>query len=111
MSRIGLFVATNLAIVFLLGVVLNLLAPFFAQQGIDLNTGGLLVLAAIFGMGGAFVSLLMSKWTAKRMTGTQVITQPRNATEQWLVETVRRQARQAGIGMPEGAGYPANDIN
>ncbi len=111
MRRIGLFLATNLAILVLLSFVLNLLAPFLAQQGIWLDTGGLLVIAAIFGMGGAFVSLLMSKWTAKRMTGAEVITQPRNATEQWLLETVRRQARQAGIGMPEVAIYHSNDIN
>ncbi len=111
MQRIGLFVATNIAILVLLGIMLNLLEPFLAQQGVRLETTGLLVIAAIFGMGGAFVSLLMSKWTAKRMTGAQVITQPRSQVESWLLETVRQQAKRAGIGMPEVAIYQANDIN
>ncbi|MEJ2399087.1 MAG: protease HtpX, partial [Gammaproteobacteria bacterium] len=79
------------------------------QQGI--NSNGLLVFAAIFGFGGAFISLLISRWSAKRMTGARVITRPGNATEQWLLETVRRQAQAAGIGMPEVAIYDAPDIN
>jgi heat shock protein HtpX len=72
--------------------------PYIDRQGLNLNA--LLVFAAVFGFGGAFISLLISKWTAKRMTGAQVIAAPRDATEQWLVETVRRQAQAAGIGMP-----------
>ena len=112
MKRIVLFLATNLAILLLLGIVLNVVRGILAAQGIQLPpTGGLLVFAAVFGMGGAFISLAMSKWTAKRFTGARVIEQPRDATEQWLVETVRRQARQAGIGMPEVAIYDSPEIN
>lgn len=112
MKRVFLFLATNLAILVLLGIVLNVVNGILAAQGIQLPpTGGLLVFAAVFGMGGAFISLAMSKWVAKRFTGAQVIEQPRNATEQWLVETVRRQARQAGIGMPEVAVYDAPEVN
>lgn len=112
MKRIVLFLGTNLAILVLLGIVLNLVRGFLAVQGIELPpTGGLLVFAAVFGMGGSFISLAMSKWIAKRFTGARVIEQPRDATEQWLVETVRRQARQAGIGMPEVAIYDAPEIN
>lgn len=112
MKRVFLFLATNLAILVLLGVVLNLVDGFLAAQGIQLPpNGAILVFAAVFGMGGAFVSLAMSKWIAKRFTGARVIEQPRDATEQWLVETVRRQARQAGIGMPEVAIYDAPEVN
>lgn len=112
MKRVFLFLATNLAILVLLGIVLNVVNGILAAQGIQLPpTGGLLVFAAVFGMGGAFISLAMSKWVAKRFTGAQVIEQPRNSTEQWLVETVRRQARQAGIGMPEVAVYDAPEVN
>jgi heat shock protein HtpX len=112
MKRIVLFLATNLAILVLLGVVLNLVNGFLAAQGIQLPPiGGLLLFAAVFGMGGAFISLAMSKWVAKRFTGARVIEQPRDATEQWLVETVRRQARQAGIGMPEVAVFDAPEAN
>ncbi|WP_435100094.1 protease HtpX [Arhodomonas sp. AD133] len=111
MKRIGLFLATNLAVLVLLGVVLSVLQPWLLQQGIYLNTPVLLVLAAVFGMGGAFVSLAISKWMAKRFMGVVVITQPRNAAEQWLVETVRRHARQAGIGMPEVGVYDSPQMN
>jgi heat shock protein HtpX len=80
--------------------------------GIDSrSTGGALFIAAIFGMGGSFISLAMSKWIAKRSTGAQVIEQPRNRTEAWLLQTVERQAREAGIGMPEVAIYQAPEIN
>lgn len=112
MKRIVLFLGTNLAILVLLGIVLNLVRGFLAAQGIELPpNGGLLLFAAVFGMGGSFISLAMSKWIAKRFTGARVIEQPRNATEQWLLETVRRQARQAGVGMPEVAIYDAPEIN
>src|SRR5690606_41276669 len=104
MRRVLFFLATNLAILLLLGIVLNVIRAVLAAQGIQLPpTGGLLVFAAVCGMGGAFVSLAMSKWMAKRFTGAQVIDQPRNATEQCLVETVRRQGRQGGLGMPDAA--------
>ncbi|MBS1197887.1 MAG: HtpX protein [Proteobacteria bacterium] len=111
MKRIFLFVVTNLAILFVLGIVVRLLGlePALADGGINLMS--LLIFAAIFGMGGSFISLAMSKWSAKRMVGAHVITQPADATEQWLVETVRRQASAAGIGMPEVAIYNAPEIN
>jgi heat shock protein HtpX len=109
MMRIFLFLATNLAVLVLLGIVMTVVQGVF---GIQLgNTGGLLVMAAVIGFGGAFISLAMSKWIAKRSTGAQVITQPRNEGEAWLLNTVRRQAEQAGIGMPEVAVYEAPEIN
>lgn len=103
--RILLYLATNLAILVLLGIVMSLL-------GLDTrSTSGLLVMAALFGMGGSFISLAMSKWIAKRSTGAQVIDQPSNQTEAWLLSTVSRQAEMAGIGMPEVAIYNAPDMN
>ncbi|MDQ2703194.1 MAG: protease HtpX [Pseudomonadota bacterium] len=104
-KRVGLFLATNLAVLALASVVMSLLGVNGSQFG------GLLVFAAIFGFGGSFVSLWMSKWLAKRSTGAHVIETPRNEVEQWLVATVRRQAEQAGIGMPEVAIYDAPEIN
>ena len=103
MKRILLFVATNLAIIVLLGIVLRLLGVerILDESGTGLNLGALLIFAAVFGFGGSFISLAISKWSAKRMMGVRVITQPANATESWLVNTVRNQAQQAGIGMPE----------
>jgi len=113
MKRILLFLATNIAIVFVLGITLHLLGvdSILDQQGAGLDVNSLLVFAAVFGFGGSFISLAMSKWTAKRFTGAQVIENPRNSTEQWLVTTVRRQAQLAGIGMPEVAVYDAPDVN
>ncbi len=113
MKRIALFLATNLAIVIVLSITLRLLGVerILQANGIDLDLNALLIFAAVFGFGGSFLSLALSKWTAKRMTGAQVIRQPRNATEQWLFTTVRRLAQQAGIGMPEVAIYPAADMN
>ena len=109
MKRIALFILTNLAVMLVLSVVLSII---FSVFGLDRSSvGGLLVLAAVFGFGGSFISLLMSKWMAKRTTGAQVITQPRNSTEHWLMETVARQAEQAGIGMPEVAVYDSPDMN
>ena len=111
MKRIGLFLLTNLAIMLVLSVVASLLGAdrFLTQNG--LNLGSLLVFSAIFGMGGSFISLAMSKWMAKRSTGAVVIEQPKNAAEAWLLATVERQARAAGIGMPEVAVYDAPEIN
>lgn len=111
MKRIGLFVATNFAILIVLSVSTRLLGVdrFLTANGLNLNL--LLGFAAVIGFGGSFISLAMSKWMAKRSTGAEVITQPRNAHEQWLLETVRRQAEQAGIGMPEVAIYDAPDMN
>ncbi len=104
-KRITLFLLTNLAVLALVSVVMSIL-------GVNPSTfGGLLVFAALFGFGGSLISLAMSKWTAKRFSGAQVITQPRNEVERWLVETVRGQAQAAGIGMPEVAVYDAPEIN
>lgn len=105
MLRIVLFLATNLAILVLLGIVMSIL-------GIDSrSTTGLLVMAGIFGMGGSFLSLAMSKWIAKKSTGAHVIVQPANPTEQWLYDTVGRMAKEAEIGMPEVAIYDSPDMN
>jgi heat shock protein HtpX len=103
MKRVALFLLTNLAILVVLGIVVNILGVgrFVSETGLDLKS--LFVFAAIFGMGGSFISLALSKWIAKRSTGAQVITQPRNQSERWLVDTVRVQADRAGIGMPEVA--------
>ena len=104
-KRITLFLVTNLAVLALVSIVMSIL-------GVNPSTfSGLLVFAALFGFGGSLISLFMSKWTAKRFSGAQVIEQPRNEVERWLVETVRRQAQQAGIGMPEVAVYDAPEIN
>ncbi|HTO45299.1 MAG TPA: protease HtpX, partial [Burkholderiales bacterium] len=110
-KRIGLFLITNLAILVLLSVVASILGVdrFLTANGLDL--GSLLLFAAVFGFGGALISLAISKWSAKRMVGAQVIENPGNPTERWLVDTVRRHAQQAGIGMPEVAVYDAPDMN
>ncbi|RNC67794.1 MAG: protease HtpX [Desulfuromonadales bacterium] len=112
-KRVILFIVTNLAIVFVLGIVLSLLGVgrILDQQGIGLDLANLIVFAAVFGFGGSLISLAISKWTAKRMTGARVITTPANEVEAWLVQTVERQARNAGIGMPEVAIYDAPDVN
>jgi len=113
MKRIFLFLVTNLAIIFVLNITLRLLGVerILEANQVDLNLQALLVFAAVFGFGGSLLSLSISKWSAKHLTGAQVITQPRNATEQWLLATVQRQAHQAGIGMPEVAIYNAPEIN
>jgi heat shock protein HtpX len=104
-KRVALFLATNLAVLALVSIVM-------AVFGINPSTSaGLLVMAALFGFGGSLISLLISKWMAKRATGAHVITQPRNESEQWLLATVTRQAQKAGIGMPEVAIYDAPEIN
>ncbi|GJL75090.1 MAG TPA: protease HtpX [Nitrosomonas sp.] len=113
MKRIFLFLATNMAIIVVLSITLRLLGfeRILDEQGSGLDINSLLLFAAVFGFGGSFMSLALSKWTAKRFTGAQVIETPRNAQEHWLVTTVQRQAKAAGIGMPEVAIYPAPDIN
>jgi heat shock protein HtpX len=112
MKRIMLFLATNIAILLILSVSLQLLGiDSMLDQAGGINMQALLIMAAVLGMGGSFISLLMSKWMAKHATGAQVIVEPRTATEKWLVDTVRRQAEQAGIGMPEVAIYDAPDMN
>jgi heat shock protein HtpX len=111
MKRVFLLVATNVAVMIVLSIVASVLGVdrFLTQNG--LNLGALLAFSAVFGFGGAFISLAMSKWMAKRSTGAQVITEPRNAAEKWLVDTVQRQARVAGIGMPEVAVFDAPEPN
>ena len=113
MKRIFLFLATNLAIVFVFGISLRILGVerYFLEQGVNLNINSLLIFAAIFGFGGSFISLAISKWTAKRLTGAKVIQQPANKTEQWLFTTVKNLSSKAGIGMPEVAIYDAPDVN
>lgn len=111
MKRIVLFLATNLAIVLVLSISMRLLGvePYLNEQG--LNLGSLLIFAAVMGFGGAFISLAISKWMAKKSVGAQVITAPRTPTEQWLVQTVARQAQAAGIKMPEVAIWESPDVN
>lgn len=111
MLRIGLFLLTNLAILVVVSIIFNVfgLSTFTAQYGIDYT--GLLIFCAIIGFLGSFISLALSKWMAKRATGAQVITEPRNESERWLLATVKRQADRMGIGMPEVAVYDAPDMN
>jgi heat shock protein HtpX len=113
MKRILLFVATNIAVLFVLSISASILIRVLGIQEMPggLNLQALVIFAAVIGFGGSFISLAMSKWMAKRATGATVIEQPRNSTEQWLIETVRRLAKQAGIGMPEVAVYEAPDVN
>ncbi len=113
MKRILLFLATNLAIIVVLSITLRLLGVerILDAEGVDLNLNSLLIYAAVLGFGGSLISLAMSKWTAKRMTGARVIEQPNGPMEMWLVETVRRQAQMANIGMPEVAIYDAAEVN
>ncbi len=103
MKRIFLFLATNIAILVVLSIILNLLGidRVLDEQGVDLDYGNLLAFAAVFGFGGSFISLALSKWMAKRSTGAQVIEQPRNDAESWLFQTLSHQAQAASIGMPE----------
>lgn len=111
MKRIALFLLTNLAVMVTLSVVVHLFGfdRFISAQGLDFS--GLLAFAAVFGFGGAFFSLAISKWSAKMAVGARVIETPANSTEAWLVSTVSRQATAAGIGMPEVAIYDADEVN
>ncbi|TAL85765.1 MAG: protease HtpX [Rhodanobacter sp.] len=112
MRRIALFIGTNIAVLLLLSIVAHLFGidQMVASRGYGGMTG-LLLFAAVFGMGGAFISLAMSKWLAKRSTGARVIENPQTEAERWLVDTVRRHAQAAGIGMPEVAIYDAPEMN
>lgn len=113
MKRIFLFLVTNIAILLVLSIVLRLLGieQILDEEGVGLDYNALLILAAVIGFGGSLISLLMSKWSAKRMVGAQVIEVPSNMAERWLVDTVKRHAERAGIGMPEVAIYEAPEIN
>lgn len=101
--RVFLFLITNFSIILVLSIAAQILGldDWLAQNGLPGQLNGLLIMSLIFGFGGSFISLAISKWMAKRSMGVKVIEQPSNSSEQWLVETVRRQAEQAGIGMPE----------
>ncbi|HSN71460.1 MAG TPA: protease HtpX, partial [Steroidobacteraceae bacterium] len=103
MKRIFLFLATNIAVLVVLSIVLNLLGieSILAEQGTQLDLTALLIFSAVVGFAGSLISLASSKWVAKRMMGVRVIENPANGTESWLVNTVRGQAQAAGIGMPE----------
>jgi heat shock protein HtpX len=113
MMRIALFLATNAAILVLISIVFQLFGfeGILAENGVDLNLQALLVMSAVIGFGGSFISLAMSKFLAKRSMGVKIIEQPANSTEQWLVSTVQRQAQQAGIGMPEVGIFDAPEAN
>lgn len=111
MRRVGLFLATNLAILVVMGIVMTLLEPWLVAQGIDLHNAYILIFALLFGMGGAIISLLLSKRIALMSTRARVISQPSNPTERWLVETVARQAKEAGVGMPDVAVYDSPEPN
>jgi heat shock protein HtpX len=111
MKRIFLFLVTNLAVLALLSVVLFVIEQAFGVHLARGGMGGMLVFAAIFGFGGALISLALSKWTAKRMMGVRVITAPQSEAERWLLGTVKRLADQAGVGMPEVGLFDAEEMN
>jgi heat shock protein HtpX len=112
MKRIFLFILTNLAVLLVINIVLHLLGvDRVLNQSGGINYSALMVMSAVIGFSGSIISLLMSKWMAKQSVGAQIIVDPIDPTERWLVETVRRQAQAAGIGMPEVAIYDAPDVN
>jgi heat shock protein HtpX len=113
MKRILLFLATNVAVLAVLSIVMRLfgIESLFAAQGTQLDLRALLIFSAVIGFAGSLISLSISKWSAKRMAGARVIETPRNAAESWLVNTVQRHAQAAGIGMPEVAIYDSPDVN
>jgi heat shock protein HtpX len=113
MKRIFLFLLTNIAIMFVLSITLSILGvdSLLQQNGSDLNVQALVIFSGVIGFGGAFISLAMSKWMAKRMTGAVVITEPRTNIERWLVNTVEKQAKIVGIKMPEVAIFPSPQMN
>ena len=111
--RILLFLITNAAILVIVSIVFNVLGigGILDQQGVDLDLNALLVMSAVIGMSGSIISLTISKWMAKRSMGVHIIEQPVNTKEQWIVDTVRRHAGQAGIGMPEVGVFDTPDPN
>lgn len=112
MKRIFLFILTNLAVLLVINITLRLLGvDRVLDQSGSINFSALMVMSAVIGFSGSIISLLMSKWMAKRSVGAQVIENPQDPTERWLVDTVQRQAQAAGIGMPEVAIYDAPDVN
>jgi len=112
MFRIALFLLTNLAVLLVASIVLNLLGVGnYLERGGGINLSSLLVFCAVFGFSGSLISLLLSKWMAKRSTGTEVITQPRTPDEVWLLDTVKQLADRAGIAMPEVGVFPSEESN
>lgn len=113
MTRLFLFIATNFAVILLISITFQILGieGLLAQNGVDLNLYALLVMSGVIGFGGAFISLAISKWAAKRSMGVQIIESPTHPQEKWLIDTVARQAEQAGIGMPEVGIFQSNDVN
>ena len=113
MKRIFLFVVTNIAVLVLISIVFQIfgIGSILERNGVQLNYTALLIMSAVIGFGGSFISLAMSKWMAKSAMGVQVIERPRNQTEQWLVATVQKHARQAGIGMPEVGVFESDQPN
>ncbi|HSJ80858.1 MAG TPA: protease HtpX [Thiobacillus sp.] len=111
MKRVVLFLATNVAILLVLSIAMRVLGlePYLTETGLNLTS--LLVMAAVMGFGGSFISLAISKWMAKKSMGVRVIETPSNSTELWLVDTIRKYAADAGIGMPEVGIYDAPDVN
>lgn len=111
--RILLFLATNIAVMVLISITFQILGieGLLAANGVDMNMTALLVMSAVIGFGGSFISLAISKWMAKRSMGVQVIESPTHPQERWLVETVARQAKEAGIGMPEVGIFQSSDVN
>lgn len=113
MKRILLFLLTNIAIMVVLSITLRILGvdSILAENGSDLNIQALVILSGVIGFGGSFISLLISKWMAKRMTGAVVITSPRSNIEKWLMGTVEKQSKIVGIKMPEVAIFPSPAMN
>ena len=113
MQRIFLFLLTNIAIMVILSITLRILGveSLLMQNGSDLNINALVIFSGVFGFGGAFISLAISKWMAKRMTGAIVISSPKNNMEKWLIKTVKNQSEIVGIKMPEVAIFPSNQMN
>ena len=113
MTRIFLFIATNIAVIALISITFQILGieGLLAANGVDLNLYALLVMSAVIGFGGSFISLAISKWMAKRSMGVQIIENPTNPQERWLVDTVAKQAENAGIGMPEVGIFQSAAVN
>ena len=109
MKRIALFLATNIAIILVLSLALSIVGPMLGIQ--PDGYGSLLLFASVFGFGGAIISLLLSKTIAKHSVGARIINNPSNATERWLLDTIARQAKTNGIGMPEVAIYDSPEMN
>ena len=113
MTRLFLFIATNIAVIALISITFQILGieGLLAANGVDLNLYALLVMSAVIGFGGSFISLAISKWMAKRSMGVQIIENPAHPQERWLVDTVAKQAENAGIGMPEVGIFQSDTVN